>query len=141
MTFFTLGFGPASATLRRGFAGALSEGGLWDLGFPMVLAMGTPQAGSPSAWVQLLPFVLVVGIFYFVILLPMKRRQQKVQAFLAALKVGDRVVTSGGLFGTITRIGDASIQVQVANNVRVEMSRNAVVGYQGQEPVAPESQS
>ena len=107
----------------------------------MVLAMGTPQAGSPSAWVQLLPFVLVVGIFYFVILLPMKRRQQKVQAFLAALKVGDRIVTSGGLFGTITRIGDASIQVQVANNVRVEMSRNAVVGYQGQEPVAPESQS
>jgi preprotein translocase subunit YajC len=123
MTFLTLGFG------------------LWELGFPMVLAMGTPQAGSPAAWVQLLPFVLVVGIFYFVILLPMKRRQQKVQAFLAALKVGDRVVTSGGLFGTITRIGDASIQVQVANNVRVEMSRNAVVGYQGQEPVAPESQS
>ena len=88
-----------------------------------------------------MPFVLVVGIFYFVILLPMKRRQQKVQAFLAALKVGDRVVTSGGLFGTITRLGDASIQVQVADNVRVEMSRNAVVGYQGQEPVAPESQS
>jgi preprotein translocase subunit YajC len=45
------------------------------------------------------------------------------------------------MFGTITRIADTSIQVQVANNVRVEMSRNAVVGYQGQEPVAPESQS
>ena len=107
----------------------------------MVLAMGAPSSGAPSAWVQLLPFVLVVGIFYFVILLPMKRRQQKVQAFLSALKVGDRIVTSGGLYGTITRLSDASIQVQVANNVRVEMSRNAVVGYQGQEPVAPESQS
>ena len=115
--------------------------GLWDLGFPLVLAMGTPSQGAPSAWVQLMPFVLVVGIFYFVILLPMKRRQQKVQAFLSALKVGDRIVTSGGLYGTITRLSDASIQVQVANNVRVEMSRNAVVGYQGQEPVAPESQS
>jgi len=115
--------------------------GLWDLGFPMLLAMGTPQQGAPSAWVQLLPFVLVVGIFYFVILLPMKRRQQKVQAFLADLKVGDRIVTSGGLFGTITRLSDSSIQVQVADKVRVEMSRNAVVGYQGQEPVAPESQS
>jgi preprotein translocase subunit YajC len=114
---------------------------LWELGFPMVLAMGTPAPGAPSAWVQLLPFVLVVGIFYFVILLPMKRRQQKVQAFLSALKVGDRIVTTGGLYGTITRIGDASIQVQVADKVRVEMSRNAVVGYQGQEPVAPESQS
>jgi len=117
------------------------EFGLWDLGFPMVLAMGAPSPGAPSAWVQLMPFVLVVGIFYFVILLPMKRRQQKVQAFLAALKVGDRIVTSGGLYGTITRLSDASIQVQVANNVRVEMSRNAVVGYQGQEPVAPESKS
>jgi preprotein translocase subunit YajC len=117
------------------------ELGLWDLGFPMVLAMGAPSPGAPSAWVQLMPFVLVVGIFYFVILLPMKRRQQKVQAFLAALKVGDRIVTSGGLYGTITRLSDASIQVQVANNVRVEVSRNAVVGYQGQEPVAPESKS
>jgi len=115
--------------------------GFWDLGFPVVWAMGTPGQGAPSAWVQLMPFVLVVGIFYFVILLPMKRRQQKVQTFLAALKVGDRIVTSGGLYGTITRLSDASIQVQVANNVRVEMSRSAVVGYQGQEPVAPESQS
>src|SRR5688572_22687541 len=117
------------------------EFGLWDLGFPMVLAMGAPSSGAPSAWVQLLPFVLVVGIFYFVILLPMKRRQQKVQAFLAALKIGDRIVTSGGLFGTITRLSEQAIQVQIADKVRVEVSRNAVVGYQGQEPVAPESQS
>jgi preprotein translocase subunit YajC len=108
---------------------------------PWLLAMGTPSPGAPSAWVQLMPFVLVVGIFYFVILLPMKRRQQKVQAFLAALKTGDRIVTSGGLYGTITRLGDQSVQVQVADKVRVEMSRNAIVGYQGQEPVAPESQS
>jgi preprotein translocase subunit YajC len=115
--------------------------GLWDSGLPGLLAMGAPAAGAPNAWVQLLPFVLVVGIFYFIILLPMKRRQQKVQAFLAALKVGDRIVTSGGLYGTITRIGDQSVQVQVADKVRVELSRNAVVGYQGQEPVAPESQS
>lgn len=123
MTFFDLGFG------------------LWDLGFPWLLAMGAPSPGAPSAWVQLMPFVLVVGIFYFVILLPMKRRQQKVRSFLTALKVGDRVVTSGGLYGTITRLSDQSVQLQVADKVRVEMSRNAVVGYQGQEPVAAESQS
>jgi preprotein translocase subunit YajC len=115
--------------------------GLWDFGRPWLLAMGAPSPGAPSAWVQLMPFVLVVGIFYFVILLPMKRRQQKVQAFLAALKVGDRIVTSGGLYGTIARLSDQSVQVQVADKVRVEMSRNAIVGYQGQEPVAPESRS
>jgi preprotein translocase subunit YajC len=108
---------------------------------PFLLAMGAPSPGAPSAWVQLMPFVLVLGIFYFVILLPMRRRQQKVQTFLAALKVGERVVTSGGLYGTITRVGDESIQIQVANNVRVEIARNAVVGYQGQEPIAPESKS
>ena len=111
------------------------------VGIPWLVAMGAPSAGAPSAWVQLMPFVLVVGIFYFVILLPMKRRQQKVQTFLAALKVGDEVVTSGGLYGSITRLNDQSVQVQVADKVRVEMSRSAVVGYQGQEPVVPESQS
>ena len=111
------------------------------VGIPWLLAMGAPSAGAPSAWVQLMPFVLVVGIFYFVILLPMKRRQQKVQAFLTALKVGDKVVTSGGLYGSITRLNDQSVQVQVAERVRVEMSRSAVVGYQGQDPVVPESQS
>src|SRR5688500_6401857 len=108
---------------------------------PFLIGMGAPSRNAPSAWLQLMPFVLVLGIFYFVMLSPMRRRQQKVQAFMAALKVGDRIVTSGGLFGTITRLGDQSLQVQVANNVRVEVSRNAVVGYQGQEPVAPESQS
>ena len=115
--------------------------GFRDLGFSWIVAMGAPGQGSPAAWVQLVPFVLVLAIFYFVILLPMKRRQQKVQAFLTALKVGDRVVTSGGIFGTITRLSDQSVQVQVADKVRLEISRNAVVGYQGQEPVSPESQS
>jgi preprotein translocase subunit YajC len=103
--------------------------------------MGTPAQGAPSAWVQLVPFVLVLAIFYFVILLPMKKRQQKVQVFLAALKVGERVVTSGGMFGTITRLSEQSVQLQVADKVRVEVSRNAIVGYQGQEPVAPENQT
>ena len=105
-----------------------------------LVAMAAPAQGAPSPWVQLLPFVLVLAIFYFIILLPMKKRQQKVQAFLSALKVGDRVVTSGGLFGTITKLSDQSIQVQIAQNVKVEMSRAAIVGYQGQEPVVQDQQ-
>ena len=103
----------------------------------LLVAMAAPTQGGPSPWVQLLPFVLVLAIFYFIILLPMKRRQQKVAAFLAALKVGDRVVTSGGIFGTITRLNDQSLQLQIADKVRIEVSRAAVVGYQGQEPVVP----
>ena len=97
--------------------------------------MGTPAQGAPNAWVQLLPFALVLGIFYFIILLPMKRRQQKVQTFLSALKVDDKVVTSGGIYGTITRLNDQTVQLQIAERVRVDVSRNAIVGYQGQAPV------
>ena len=60
-----------------------------------LLAMAASPDQAVSPWVQLIPFALVLGIFYFVILLPMKRRQKKVQEFLEALKVGDRVVTTG----------------------------------------------
>jgi preprotein translocase subunit YajC len=98
--------------------------------------MATPtQQGSPSPWLQFVPFILVLAIFYFIILLPMRKKQQKVQAFLSALKINDRVITTGGIYGTITKVNDASVQLQIANNVRVEVSRAAIVGYQGQEPV------
>ena len=104
-----------------------------------VLAMAAPPDQAVSPWIQLIPFALVLGIFYFVILLPMKRRQKKVQEFLDGLKVGDRVVTTGGIFGSITKITDQSIQLQIAPNVRVDVSRAAIVGYQGQAPVADQN--
>ena len=106
-----------------------------------VVAMAAPGQGAPSAWVQLMPFALVLGIFYFIILLPMKRRQQKVTDFLAGLKEGDKVVTSGGMYGTITKIGDQALQLQIAERVRVDVSRNSIVGYQGQAPVSEGSSS
>jgi len=105
----------------------------------MVLALGTPPGQGANPWIQLVPFALVLAIFYFVILLPMKRRQKKVQEFLEALKVGDRVVTTGGVFGSITKLSDQSIQLQVAPNVRIDVSRSAIVGYQGQAPVADQN--
>jgi len=81
----------------------------------------------------------MLAIFYFILVLPMKKKQQKVQAFLSALKEGDRIVTSGGIFGTITRLKDDAIQIQIAQNVKIDVSRAAVVGYQGQPPVESNS--
>jgi preprotein translocase subunit YajC len=103
-----------------------------------LVAMAAPSQGAPSAWVQLLPFALVLAIFYFIILMPMKRRQQKVATFLEGLKEGDKVVTSGGIYGTITKVGEQALQLQIADRVRIDVSRNAIVGYQGQAPVATE---
>jgi preprotein translocase subunit YajC len=105
----------------------------------LVLAMGAPADGNVSLWVQFLPFILVLGIFYFVILMPMKRRQKKVQQFLDGLKVGDRIITTSGIYGSITKFSDRSVQVQIADKVRIELSRAAIAGYQGQEPVVPEN--
>ncbi len=99
-----------------------------------VFAMGaSPEGGSP--WLQLVPFALVLAIFYFIILLPMKRKQQKVQNFLQALKVGDKVITTGGIYGQITRLSGEVVQLQIANNVRVDVAKASIGGYQGQEPV------
>ena len=106
---------------------------VFEPGFVLALSASADQAANPL--VQLIPFALVLAIFYFIILLPMKKRQKKVQEFLSALKVGDRVITSGGIYGTITKINDQSLQLQVAQSVRLEVARNAIVGYQGQPPV------
>ncbi len=105
-----------------------------------VVALGTPaNAGDVSPWVQFLPFALALAIVYFVLLLPMKRRQKKVQQFLDSLKVGDRIVTTGGIYGTIQKIADRSVKLQIADKVNIEISKGAIAGLQGQEPVAPDT--
>jgi preprotein translocase subunit YajC len=108
---------------------------------PLLLAMGAPPDGGASLWVQLVPFALILGIFYFIILLPMKRRQKKIQQFQDGLKVGDRVVTTSGIYGQITKIGERSFKLQIADKVQIEVAKAAVGGYQGQDPVVPESSS
>jgi preprotein translocase subunit YajC len=105
----------------------------------MILALGAAPGQPVGAWVQFVPFALVLAIFYFIILLPMKRQKKKVQEFLAGLKVGDRVVTTSGIYGSVTRLGDQSVRLQIADKVQIEVARTAIGGYQGQEPVVTES--
>lgn len=101
---------------------------------PMI-AMGTPPDGANSPLSLLFPIALIMGIFYFVILLPAKRKQQKVQAFLDALKVGDRIVTTSGIYAKVMKINGDTVQVEIADKVRIEVARAAIGGYQGQAPV------
>ena len=101
--------------------------------------MAAPANSQVSPWVQLVPFALVLAIFYFIILLPMRKRQKKAQEFLENLKVGDRIVTTSGIYGSITKLHDKSVHVQIAEKVRIEVARSAVGGYQGQEPVVQDA--
>src|SRR5207248_7905590 len=88
---------------------------------PVFALAAPPDGGSP--WISFIPFALVLAIFYFVILLPMKRKQAKVQQFLESLKVGDKVVTTGGIYGHVTRLGDQTVQLQSADKVRIEVAK------------------
>ena len=103
-----------------------------------IVAMGAQPEGGGPFWVQLAPFALILGIFYFVILAPMRKRQKKVSEFQDSLKVGDKVVTTSGLYGTVAKVNDASVQLKIAEKVNVEVTRASVAGYQGQDPVVPE---
>jgi preprotein translocase subunit YajC len=104
----------------------------------MFAMAATPEGGSP--WLQFVPFVLVLAIFYFIILLPMRKKQQKVQTFLESLKVGDRVITTGGIYGQVTKLGGETVQLQIADKLRIEVAKASIGGYQGQPPVVEPSE-
>ena len=104
-----------------------------------VFAMGMTDGGSPL--LQVVPFALILGIFYFIILLPAKRKQQKVQEFLDNLKENDKVITTSGIYGQISRISGDKVQLQIADKVRIDVSKAAIGGYQGQPQVVEANQS
>jgi len=77
---------------------------------------------------MLVPFVLIFAVFYFIVILPAKKQQRNKDAMIAALKKGDRVVTTGGIFGTVAVVEDSSILLKVAENVKIRVSKSAVGG-------------
>ena len=102
-------------------------------GLPLLVAQ--TAAPATSLWVQLFPFAMMLLIFYVLVLMPMRKRQKKVADFQASLKVGDKIITTGGLYGEVTKVDDQTVQVQIAERVRVLIARASVGGIQGAEPV------
>jgi len=86
------------------------------------------QLGGGSSLPLFAPVILIFAVFYFLLILPQQRRQKKWQEMLGALKTGDKVVTSGGLKGTIFSIKDDSITLRVPpDNLKLEVSRGSIV--------------
>ena len=81
--------------------------------------------------VQLMPIILMFGIFYFLLIRPQQKRQQEHKTLLGALKDGDRIVTNGGLHGRIVKVQDDILVVEIADRVRVKVDRSAVASVQG----------
>jgi len=86
--------------------------------------------GSGGGLMAFLPLVIIMGIFYVLLILPAQRRQKKTQEMINALKNGDKVITNGGILGTIVGIEGDTIQLRIADQVKIKILRSAVTGLQ-----------
>lgn len=77
---------------------------------------------------QFLPFLLIFGIFYLLLIMPMRKRQKKHQELLSKLTKGDRVITTGGIFGTVVEAENDVLTIRIAENVKIQVARSAVAG-------------
>lgn len=96
-------------------------------------AMGSPPggaqaAGAPNALIQFVPLVLIFVIFYFLLIRPQQKKAKDHQDYLASLKKGDEVMTSGGIIGRITGITDLVVTLEVADNVKIKVARSYIAG-------------
>ena len=103
---------------------------------PTLLQAAPATATSPI--VQMVPYILMFVIFYFVLLAPMRKQQKKQKELLAGLKKGDRVVTSGGIHGTVQQVEDQIVWLKIADTVKIKINRSAIAGPSG-EPDSKES--
>jgi preprotein translocase subunit YajC len=93
------------------------------------------QAQGPAGGIGMfLPLILIMGIFYFLMIMPAQRRQKKVNEMLKNLKTGDKVITNGGIFGTIVGLEDEAVQLRIAEQVKIKISRSAIAGLQAETP-------
>ncbi len=97
-----------------------------------LMASAAPEGGQQGLFGgMLLPMAAIFGIFYFLLIRPARKKQNEHQEMLNALKNGDRVVTNGGMYGTVVGITDDVIQLRIADQVKVEFARSAIAGLQG----------
>jgi preprotein translocase subunit YajC len=97
-----------------------------NLAMMLAQAQAPPQPRGPNLLTALFPFILVLVIFWLIIVLPQQRRQKKHMQMVESLKPGDRIITSGGIFGTVMGVYPDRIELKIAANVKIDITKNAV---------------
>ena len=91
------------------------------------------QAATPDVLIQFAPILIVGIIFYLLIFMPMRKRQKKVETMIAALRNGDKVITSSGIYGIVAGVKDKTFILKIADQVKIEVTKNSIAGLQGAE--------
>src|SRR3954447_11726127 len=99
----------------------------------LVLALQAFSGGGMlGALTGLAPMLLIFVIFYVVLMLPMQRQRKALQQVIESLKKGDKVITTGGLYGEVVSVDAATVILRIADNVRVKVARSAISGLEGE---------
>jgi len=98
----------------------------------MITVLMLFQMGG-SGLLQFLPIILIFGVFYMLLIRPQQKRQRELQETISQLKAGDRVVTTGGVIGTITTVRDTSFLIRSAEKSILEIARTAIAGIEQEE--------
>jgi preprotein translocase subunit YajC len=92
-------------------------------------AAAPPSPGGTNFFLAIFPYLLFFILFYVLFVqMPMRKKQKQFREMMDALKAGDRVVTTGGMYGVVTGLAEKTIKIRVANNVVVEMDKSAIAG-------------
>ena len=100
-----------------------------DLRILFALA-GPAREGEPNPMASLVMMGLIFAVFYFVLILPMRRKQKKLEGLVQQLKTGDKVVLNSGIFGTIVGVEDDAFQLRIDDKTRIKILKSAVAGLQ-----------
>jgi preprotein translocase subunit YajC len=109
----------------------------YEMGVSMSLAADAILAFAPaggegqqSPYLWFFPYLLIFVVFYFLLIAPARKKQKRHQEMLGNLKNGDRVVTNGGILGTVVGVTDDVVQIRIADAVKIEVAKNAVAALQ-----------
>jgi preprotein translocase subunit YajC len=92
--------------------------------------------GGLGGFTQLLPIVLIIAVFYFLLIRPQQKRQRQLQETISSLKTGDRVITTGGIIGVITTVRETSFLIRSADKTILEIARSAIADIDHEEKQA-----
>ena len=95
------------------------------------IALLQTSGGAASAIIQFAPILAIGLVFYFLVIAPANKQRKKTQEMLSALKKGDRVVTTGGIYGTVQGVEPDAVYLKIAENVKVKVVRSAISGLTG----------
>jgi preprotein translocase subunit YajC len=96
------------------------------------VALQIPAGGAQGTLLAIVPWVLMFVIFYVIVMVPHRKRQKALQEQINNLKKGDRVITTGGIYGEVAALDGATLVLKIADNVKVKIVRSAIAGLEGE---------